>query len=68
MKYRLNEIEEASLEAFLARRACAKIMKNGGELAIVFSSGSAIGVTVIVKIRDKDGNEAEENITDYGSW
>lgn len=68
MKYQLNENEQASLEAFLAKRANTKILKNGGQVALIFNHGGGIGITITVKIRDKDGNEAEADGTDYGAW
>ena len=68
MIYELNENEKASLEAFLARPKAVRLMNNSGWLALLFTRASGIGVTSIAKIRDKDGNELEENITDYGAW
>ena len=68
MKYQLNENEQASLEAFLAKRTSTKILKNGGQVALIFSHGSGIGITITAKIRDNDVNEAEADVTDYGAW
>lgn len=68
MIYELNENEKASLEAFLARPKSKHLMNNEGTLALLFSRSSGIGVTSIAKIRDKDGNETEANITDYEAW
>jgi hypothetical protein len=68
MIYELNENEKASLEAFLAHPKSKRLMNNEGTLALLFSRSSGIGVTSIAKIRDKDGNETEANITDYEAW
>jgi hypothetical protein len=68
MIYELNENEKASLEAFLAHPKSKRLMNNEGTLALLFSRSSGIGVASIAKIRDKDGNETEANITDYEAW
>jgi len=68
MIYELNGNEKASLEAFLARPKSKRLMNNEGMLALIFNRSSGIGVTSIAKIRDKDDNEIEEDITDYGAW
>ncbi len=68
MQFHLNELEEITLQRWLSMRSVKKILKNDGQLAVIFSNGGGIGVVVEAIIRDKNGNELSKDITDYGNW
>jgi hypothetical protein len=56
--------EKNALAAWLETKA----MTNYPQFALVFSSESGIGVSVTAKLRDKDGHELQQDITDYEAW
>jgi len=67
MLYEINENEKASLEAFLARRDVKHALKYG-ELTLVFSRKSGIGVSVTASVKSHDGVVISDDVTDYGAW
>ena len=66
MIYEINSMEKLALDVFITKHKA--LMRNSGTLALLFSRSSGIGVFVIAKIRDADGNEVKMDITDYTSW
>ena len=64
--YKLNEMEEFTLNAWLSKPKQKNLLKNG-KLALVFSQ-SSMGGKCIAKILSDSGEEAEFDITDYAAW
>jgi len=61
-------MEEIELEKFLQNRQVVRLLKKGGEWALVFNN-TAIGRAVIAKACDKNYLVTiSKNITDYSCW
>ena len=65
--YEINDVERAKLNKFLERHDVKHAMKYG-ELALVFSRASGIGISVTASVKSHDGVIISENVTDYDSW
>lgn len=64
----LTEKEHDSLKKFVRRRDVAALLKDAGQVALVFGPSTGIGVPVYVHAKDWKGNIISEDITDHASW
>lgn len=69
MTFALSLRERRDTNAFLERPDVQKMLRNGGQWAIVFGPSNGIGVPVEVTARSADGSVViREDVTDVSSW
>lgn len=63
----MNDTEVAAAKKWLESPKIKKAA-YGGEVALVFSASSGIGISVKVMVKASDGSVYEQDVTDVGSW
>lgn len=64
----LHRSEELKVIEWLKQPKVQKLVKAGGDFAIVFSRKSGIGVTVTATVKAPDGTIISDDVTNYGLW
>ena len=67
MKAQLTLQEQDALDKWVARNDVQKILRQGGQLAVIWGPNNGIGVPVRATVRN-ESKELTIDLTDYQSW